>query len=127
MFARKSRTHDKNVMPRPRLTQPAYDVSACASLLVVGNFDQVSVGITKIHREYRAGRAGPRRRTFDDLHAAFKQVPGYFRQRCRRDQANVSRPGNGGGSLGFELPALLMQIDFRRTEMERPAAIGKSL
>src|SRR5215471_769226 len=83
---------------------------------VVGYFDQVQVGITKIHRHHHPSRTVSFHRTSDKAHAARIQVGNNVRNGEGSNKANVGRTRGGLFCYQGTLTSKLLEIDLLGSE-----------
>ena len=92
---------------------------------MVRNFDQVEIGVAKVHRKNRPACPGTLNWTVEELHAARPQVIDDARDRHARDQAEVRGSRDGPIGLGLEFFADLVQVDLALPEGQRRAAAAE--
>src|SRR5262245_33262494 len=83
---------------------------------IVGDFDQIHVGITKIHRHHHPSGAVSFYRTSDRAHAARIQVGNNVRNGEGSNKANVGRARGGLFCYQGTLASELLQIDLLASE-----------
>ena len=96
-----------------------------SSLQLIRNFNQVAVRIADVERDDGAGCAGAADRAFQYCDIAGSKMCGDCIQRHRRKEAKVGRTRRGAFGLGLKFAAVLMQVDFLRTEGECLSAFAK--
>src|SRR5262245_47309870 len=79
---------------------------------VVGDFDQIHVGITEIYRHHHPPCTVSFHRTSDKAHATQIQVAKNLRNRDRTNEANVSRTRGWLFRYQSTLASKLLQIDL---------------
>src|SRR5215471_12727507 len=92
---------------------------------VVGDFDQIQVGITEIHRRHHPPCSVSFHRASDEAHAAGIQVGDNLGDGNRSHKANVGGPGGGLIRYQSTLASSLLQINLLRPEGQSFPAFAK--
>jgi hypothetical protein len=92
-------------------------------LQIVGNLDEVVVGVADVDGAELADRANAFDRPFLDVNAEGGEVFDDFFDGVEGDEAEVGGAGCGVRSLGVEFVAALVEVDLLIAELEGLAAV----
>src|SRR2546426_181566 len=92
---------------------------------LVGDLDQIAVGVAEVDRLEGAAGARALDRSLLDGDAPCSQVLDPPRQRLAREQAHVGGPRRRPRGLGVELPPGLVQVDLLGAESQRRAPLAE--
>jgi hypothetical protein len=96
-----------------------YGASELWRVEIIRNFDQIEIGIAKVHRKNRPGCPGALYWTVEELHTARAQVLDDLADGNARDETEVRGSGDGAIGLRIEFLADLMQVELLLPERKR--------